>query len=175
MAFIQLPKELIKYIPPSGLLAYAIVADKCRLKDRSCYISQKSMGEQLMLSDRSVRKLLKTLEYLRLIKFDGYSSAGTARYICPELTSELISDVQWKLTGGRWENISDVANNEIKGHKKGTSENISVLHRKPFPTSNNDIIKRQSNGLDSNENSLSSHQTFTEGEDKIPVKTKQRV
>jgi hypothetical protein len=152
MAFIQLPKELIKYIPPSGLLAYAIVADKCRLKDRSCYISQKSMGEQLHLSERSVRKMLKTLEYLRLIKFDGYSSAGTSRYVCPELTSELISDVQWKLTGGRWETISDVANNEIRGHKRGTSETISDVDGKLFPPNKNERIKRQNSGLDKKEN-----------------------
>lgn len=150
MAYIQLPKELLKYIPPAALTAYAIIADKCRLKECACFISQRTMGEQLYLSERSVRKMLKTLEYLKLIKFDGYSSAGTSRYICPELTSELISDVQWKLTGGRWETISEVANNEIRGHKRGTSETISDVDGKLFPPNKNHRIKGADPVLDEN-------------------------
>lgn len=117
--YLKMPKDItLGYMPPTAAYVYTVMLDLAGLKDRCCYISQVNLAKKCLITDRTIRKILKTLEYLKVIKYIGYHKNGTVKYQMADLTPDFILTFQWQFSGRTWETISDVADKEITGHRK---------------------------------------------------------
>ena len=128
-------KYLNGYAKVFGATGTAIYLDLCRHcdEDQKCFPSEKTIGEELNITDRTVRKYLKLFEKYRLIEITKERSTK----------GKWLNNTYWLLDRSEWLSPEEIVSSGLpKGNKKQTHRKLTTA---PEETDNSLTISIKKN------------------------------